>query len=161
MNQLYLVRHGLAIDPSTPDISDDDRTLTPEGERRVRQVGRAFKRLDLKLDRIAASPLPRAHKTAEIIAEALGKPELVEVVDDLRAGRDAASIATWLESRTEGRLMVVGHNPGLSELLTRLVLGADHPPFCELHKGGIAALRGGPDGAYRVDWIARPRLFRR
>ncbi len=160
MNQLYLLRHGIAVAPGTPDIDDDDRPLTPEGERRVRQVGRALKRLGLKLDKIAASPLPRAYRTAELVAEALGKPELIEVADDLRAGRDAASIAAWLAGRAESSLMIVGHNPSLSDLLTHLVLGPDHAPFCDLHKGGIAALRGGDGGSYQVDWIARPKLFR-
>ncbi len=160
MNQLYILRHGLAIAPGTPDIDDDDRPLTPEGERRVRQVGRALKRLGMKVDKIATSPLLRAHRTAEIVAEGLGKPELIEVVDDLRAGRDAASIADWLATRAESRLMLVGHNPSLSDLLTLLVLGPDQAPFCDLHKAGIAALLGREDGSYQVDWIARPKLFR-
>jgi len=161
MIQLFLLRHGLAIAPETPDIEDDDRPLTPEGERRVRQVGRALRRLKVKLDLIATSPLPRAARTAEIVADALGISEKIEPVDDLRAGRDAGSVEAWLSTRTEERLMIVGHNPTFSDLLGRLVIGPDHPPFCELHKAGVAALRGEPGGRYRVDWIARPRLFRR
>ncbi len=160
MNHLYLLRHGLAVAPGTPDIADDDRPLTPEGERRVRQVARGFKRLGLKLDRIATSPLPRAHRTAEIFADALGKPELLEVVDGLRAGSDARSIAEWLATRPEPRLMIVGHNPTLSELLGYLVVGGEGPPLCELKKAGIAALVGEQGGPYAIDWIARPRLFR-
>ncbi len=160
MNQLYLLRHGLAVPHGTPDIDDDDRPLTPEGERRVRSVGRALKRLKIKLDRIATSPLPRASRTAEIVAEALGRLDLIEVVDELRAHRDAASIQDWLKTRAEESLMVVGHNPSLSQLLGRLVVGPDHPSIGDLHKAGIAALRSDSGDVYRIDWISRPKLFR-
>ncbi len=161
MNQLYLLRHGLAVPHGTPGIEDDERPLTPDGERRVRQVGRGLHRLKVKLTRIVTSPLPRAHKTAEIVADALGSTELIEVADELRAGRDAASIREWLTTRQESRLMLVGHNPSLSDLLTLLVTGNEfRSPICELHKGGIAALRTEAGEPYEIDWIARPRLFR-
>lgn len=160
MNQLYLLRHGLAVPHGTPGIADDDRPLTSEGERRVRAIGRGLKRLKLKLVRIATSPLPRALKTAQIVAEALGDADLVEVVDELRAGQDASSIRTWLATREETRLMLVGHNPSLSDLLALLTTGDEKLGYCELRKGGIAALTGDPRGLYKVDWIARPKLFR-
>jgi len=161
MNQLYLLRHGLAVPHGTPGIAEDDRPLTAEGERRVRAIGRGLKRLKVKVVRIATSPLPRALKTAEIIADALGDPEeLIEVVEELRAGRDAATIRAWLATREETRLMVVGHNPSLSDLLALLTTGDENHGYCELRKGGIAALTGDPRGLYQVDWIARPKLFR-
>jgi phosphohistidine phosphatase len=160
MQELYLLRHGLAVPPGTPGIDDDDRPLSPEGERRIRQVGRGLKRLKPKLVRILTSPLPRALKTAEIVADCLGGGDLIEVADELRAGRDAVSIREWLASRGESRLMLVGHNPTLSDLLALLVTGREGEPIGELRKGGVAALRVEPDGAYRVNWIARPRLFR-
>ena len=160
MNQLYILRHGLAVPYGTPDIADDDRPLTPAGERRVRSVGRALKRLKVKVDRIATSPLPRAHRTAEIVAEVLGKTDLIEVTDELRAQRDAASIQEWLKTRTEERLLIVGHNPSLSDLVGRLVVGPDHPSIGDLRKAGIAALVSDGGDAFKVDWIARPKLFR-
>ena len=160
MNQLYLLRHGLAVPYGTPEIADDDRPLTSQGEQRVRSVGRALKRLKIKLDRIATSPLPRAFRTAEIVAEVLGKSDLIEVADELRAHQDAASIQEWLKTRTEERLMVVGHNPSLSQLLGRLVVGPDHPSIGDLHKAGVASLRSDDGEIYRIDWIARPKLFR-
>lgn len=160
MNQLYLLRHGLAVPPGTADIADDDRPLTTKGEQRIRSVGRALRRLKVKVDRIATSPLPRALRTAEIVAEVIGKASLIEVVDVLRAQTNAAVIQEWLQGQTDERLMIVGHNPTLSDLLTRLVVGPDHAPLADLHKGGIAALFKDDTDRYRIDWIARPKLFR-
>ena len=49
---------------------------------------------------------------------------MLETADILRAGTDAATIMQWLRERTEDRLMIVGHNPALSDLITLLVLGS-------------------------------------
>jgi phosphohistidine phosphatase len=159
MQELYLLRHGLAVEHGTPEYEDDDRPLTPDGERRIRQIGRGLKKLKLDLDRIATSPLPRASKTAEIVADCLGVSDRIDVVEELRAGRDASSIRDWLASRKAPRLMIVGHNPAFSDLIGLLVTGSQDRPICELRKGGIAALRGEPGGRYLIDWIARPKVF--
>jgi phosphohistidine phosphatase len=56
--------------------------------------------------------------------------------------------------------MIVGHNPGLSELLSLLVAGLADPWVCELKKGGVAALSSRGEGGFAIDWIAPPRLLR-
>ncbi len=147
-----------------PGIPDDERPLTPKGEKRMREIARGLRRLDLKLDRIVTSPLPRARSTAEIVADALDANDLLETADILRAGSDAAAIQRWLKARTEDRLMIVGHNPALSDLITLLVLGSPQsgPQVCDLKKGGIAALvpsESSPD-CYDLLWVATPRLIR-
>jgi phosphohistidine phosphatase len=165
MRELYVLRHGIAVEPGTPGLPDDERPLTAKGEKRMREIARGLRRLDLKLDRIVTSPLPRARSTAEIVADAIEADDLLETADILRAGTDAAAIQAWLKGRTEDRLMIVGHNPTLSDLITLLVLGSSQsgPPVCDLKKGGIAALAvapGTPD-RYELEWAAPPRLIRR
>lgn len=161
MVQLYLLRHGIALPHGTPDIPDDERPLTPRGERRMRQVGRGLRRFKIKLDRIISSPLPRALRTAEIVADVLGATELLETSDALRAERTANSIRDWVRGRTEERLMLVGHNPAISDLAGLFVTGHSDHKVCELRKGGIAALTSVPDGGMILDWIATPGLLRR
>jgi len=161
MNRLYLVRHGIAVPHGDPDFADDDRPLTPQGVDHIRQVARGLKRLKGKLDRIVTSPLPRAARTAHILADGLGLVDDLESADALRADRSAASIREWVSARPEGRLMIVGHNPSFSDLIGLLLTGDHSLPSVELRKGGIAAFTFGPDGAVRLDWIARPRLLRR
>src|SRR5262249_54868870 len=111
MKELYILRHGIAVEPGTPGIPDDERPLTPKGRRPIREIGRALRRRDLPLDRIVTSPLPRASATAEIAAEELGVEDRLETADVLRAGSDARAIRDWLRQRTENCLMIVGHNP--------------------------------------------------
>jgi phosphohistidine phosphatase len=162
MTELYIVRHGIAVDPGTPGIPDDERPLTPKGEKRMRQIARGLRMLNLKLDRIITSPLPRARATAEIIADALDARKIMETTNVLQTGSSAATVERWLRERTEDRLMIVGHNPTLSDLLSLLVLGSTQPLICDLKKGGVAALgqKGGAKDLYELHWIAPPRLFR-
>jgi phosphohistidine phosphatase len=165
MKDLYILRHGIAVEPGAPGIPDDQRPLTPKGIKRMHQVARGLRRLDLKLDRIITSPLPRARATAEILAEALDAEGLLETVDVLRAGTDAATVGNWLRARSEDRVMIVGHNPALTDLVTLLVLGATRPQpqVCELKKGGIAALKPSTIAPERFElvWVATPGLIRR
>jgi phosphohistidine phosphatase len=162
MKELYIVRHGIAVEHGAPGIPDDERPLTSKGEKRMRQIAQALVKLELKLDRIVTSPLPRARATAEIIALALEAQARLENANILRAGTAAASIQGWLRDRTEDRLMVVGHNPGLSELVALLVMGKTQPQICDLKKGGIAALAptGPSNDRFEIAWIATPRLLR-
>jgi phosphohistidine phosphatase len=162
MTDLYIVRHGIAVEPGTPGIPDDERPLTAKGEKRMRQIARGLRKLELKLDRIVTSPLPRARTTAEIIADILHIKDRLETSNVLQAGASAATIHRWLRDRSEERLMIVGHNPTLSDLVSLLVLGSMQPQICDLKKGGVASLsRTVPaKDLYDLNWLATPRFFR-
>ena len=70
---LYLLRHGIAVEPGTPGFAHDaDRALTPEGERKLGKIAEAMEAMELRFDRVLSSPYLRARQTAEIIAKALG-----------------------------------------------------------------------------------------
>jgi phosphohistidine phosphatase len=163
VNELYLLRHGIAVDPGSTGLSDDARPLTPKGIKRMREIARGLAALELELDRIITSPLPRSRETAEIVADALGALDRLETSNVLQTGSDAAAVERWLRDRAEARLMLVGHNPTLSELVSLLVVGGRMSPICDLKKGGIAALarRLGSSGLYELSWVAPPRILRR
>ncbi|MGO9922496.1 MAG: phosphohistidine phosphatase SixA [Isosphaeraceae bacterium] len=163
MTDLYLLRHGIAVDPGTPGIAESERPLTAKGEKRMSQIACGLRVLDLKLDRIVTSPLVRARSTAEIVARELALLDRLEIASVLQTGTSAATVRRWLRERSEERLLIVGHNPTLSDLVALLVLGSEHPPVCDLKKGGIAALTRSSASVdlYEIAWIATPRLLRR
>jgi len=161
MTELFVLRHGIAVPSGSTDLPDDERTLTPKGRKRMREIGRGLRRLGVAPERILASPLPRAWETAEIVAGVLGMSDRLEASEMLRADRDAATIRDWIHTRTEDRLMIVGHDPALSELLGLLVTGTTDFPLCELKKGAVAALSTRAEGGFTLDWIAPPRILRR
>jgi phosphohistidine phosphatase len=160
MTHLILMRHGIALPHGTPGMLDDDRPLTEEGEERIAEIAEGLERLKLGLDVILTSPLPRARRTAEIVAEVLGLEDRLEIADALRAGRSAGSIRTWLETRPEPRVMIVGHDPSFSDLVGLLTCATGDSGSFALKKGGVAAFRCDP-GRYWLEWLATPRLFRK
>lgn len=162
MWELYIVRHGVAVERGTPGIADDDRPLTAQGEKRMKQAADGLAALGVPVDRVVSSPLPRARRTAEIIADRLKMASGIEIASVLRPESSARQVAEWLGLQSEAPLMIVGHNPALDELLSLLLL--DDPtafPFT-FKKGAVAALRRPSLGAdrHQLQWIAPPRLLR-
>jgi phosphohistidine phosphatase len=129
----------------------------------MRQIGRGLAAFGLELDRIITSPLPRARRTAEIVAAKLGMSARLETSKVLGADSDARTIRSWLRERTESRLMIVGHNPALSDLVGLLVLGEPGRLPIVLKKGGMAALSSSALSGqrYNLDWFAPPGMLRR
>ena len=72
MLRLYFLRHGKAWSRADWHDDDDLRPLTDAGEALVRAEGRAMKAMGLAPEVIVTSPLARARRTAEIVAEELG-----------------------------------------------------------------------------------------
>jgi phosphohistidine phosphatase len=161
MERLIIMRHAIAQPRETPGLEDDDRVLIPKGKKRLRTIARGLSKLELDLDKIVASPLPRTRETAEILARELGLEENVEFDDVLRPSSDAATIRDWIHTRSEERLMIVGHDPAVSHLTGLLVTGDHSRPIFSLRKGGVVAFRAHPVGGFQLEWLARPRLFRR
>src|SRR5438105_10768988 len=86
MIRVYLVRHGIAVNPAdSGGLPDDDRPLTGKGRRRFRRAARAFARLGELPDFLFTSPLIRAAQTAEILAGG-SRADEVAVLEELRSG---------------------------------------------------------------------------
>jgi phosphohistidine phosphatase len=160
MTHLFLLRHGEALD-ARPGEPDESRRLSQEGEEEVNRVARGLKRLKIAPERIVTSPLPRALRTAEIVANTLGISDRLELSELLATGRPPWQVLDWLSTRREERLLLVGHNPGLSRLIDLLIGLRQEEPRLELKKGGVAALRSTGPGPFELRWIVTARLLDR
>ncbi len=70
--QIYIVRHGIAIDREDPKCPPDpERHLTEEGVEKTKQVAKGVAALGVTGDLFLTSPYVRAMQTAEIFASAL------------------------------------------------------------------------------------------
>jgi phosphohistidine phosphatase len=151
---LYLVRHGTA---SHVAPCDAERELTAEGRREAEIVGRALMKLGVVHDAILASPLVRARQTAEIIAERLGRPGTVMVVEELCNGHSTAALLRAVHPRGEEKGMVlVGHMPSLAEHLN-LLIGATPTANTVFGTATAAAVRmtDWRQGAGELHWFLR------
>jgi phosphohistidine phosphatase len=135
--ELWLLRHGEAEPHDARP--DEERRLTPRGERQSRDAGAALARLGVELAAAYTSPRVRALDTARLACESLGADP--EVVDALSGGWDADGARELLAGHEDGdAILVVGHEPDLSQVVHDLTGGR-----VNLKKGGIAAVR--VDGA--------------
>ena len=159
--KILLVRHAKAVSRGTPGIPDDARPLTEEGEASFRQTAAGIARLVDRPDVLLSSPLPRALRTAEILAEAWGKIAPREA--PALAGGSFADVAEMLAG-FEGRdaVALVGHEPHLSSLLARL-LGAEGGEPLAFRKGGAALveLPGAPSKGGSLVWFIPPKALKR
>jgi phosphohistidine phosphatase len=121
--KLYVMRHGPAEDQAHSGI-DGDRALTTSGRARVAAVAKTLSELEEEPLAIFTSPLVRAVQTAEIVAlvTKLGdRGGSMEVRRAVGPGGDGAELAHTLAGEGRKRVMLVGHEPDLSEVVGRLV----------------------------------------
>lgn len=121
---LTLMRHGIA-EPYSGD--DDSRSLTPEGMEQISAVAQSLVAGGWCPGALVHSPLKRAVQTAELVAAHLPPGlERISLEEVVPAGPALLSMLGRMGLRDP---LVVGHNPGISELARRL-LGASGPlPF--------------------------------
>jgi phosphohistidine phosphatase len=121
--KLYVMRHGPAEDAAATG-RDADRVLTPAGRDRVRSVAHALADADEAPAFILSSPLVRALQTAEIVAattKLADRDGTVELRRELAPGENAVELVRLLFAQKKKRVMLVGHEPDLSALVTALV----------------------------------------
>ena len=169
--QLFILRHGIALDRASPLASDDAaRPLTPKGRKRLARIAEELLKLGYEFDWIVTSPLVRAAETAEIISASAAsqKPKPpVDVCNALSHGRSPedvlADVLALLAKNPERRsVMLVGHEPDLSALAGRLI-GAGRDANLEFKKGGCCLIEyDGLPARYagRLVWWLTPRVLR-
>jgi len=155
--QLFVIRHAIAED-AAPEQDDPSRELTDDGIRKLRQVVKGLRALDISFDRVLTSPWLRAMQTAERLAPISdGEP----IVTDLLAQRPHAELLAMIAERNEDTA-VVGHEPWLSELVAWLAFGdTRHGEALQLKKSGVVWLDGSAvPGGMTLRAILPPRIIR-
>jgi phosphohistidine phosphatase len=135
--QLWLLRHAEAEPHGTR--SDAQRRLTVRGEAQARSAGVALERLEAAFDAVLFSPKTRARQTAELAAEQWNSSQrgLPVVHPPLAGGFDGRdALAALSDVAADGRVLLVGHEPDLSGVISELT-GAR----VDLKKGGLAVVR--------------------
>jgi phosphohistidine phosphatase len=134
VKRLWILRHAKSS-WSEAHVADRDRPLNQRGERAAVLMGAALAQTGVELDCILASPALRVRQTIERLGAQLTAEVPVCFDPDLYL----ASADTWLERLREladaDEVLVVGHNPGLEDLVGALAPVGD--------KAALRSLRGG------------------
>ncbi len=123
MRQLLLLRHAKAA-RDLPGVTDRDRPLTARGRRDTTNLRAAMRDFGLLPDLVLVSSSRRTMETLEVL-EPWDDTPLTEALEQLYLA-DARQILGVLQDvpETVRGVLLIGHNPGLHELASRLARGA-------------------------------------
>jgi phosphohistidine phosphatase len=162
--QLYIVRHGIAIDREDPNCPPDpERFLTSEGVDKSSQVAKGVAEVGAVPDLMLSSPYLRAFQTAEIFAAALEySKSKIRKTELLLPGSEPLQLFRELSKDKQlSSVFLFGHAPQLDDILATS-LGAKHH-LTALKKAGVALVElkrlVPPSG--QLIWLATPKLLRK
>lgn len=121
MKTLMLLRHAKSS-WKDESLEDHERPLNKRGKKTAPVMGHLIRDQGLVPELIVSSTAVRARKTAEAAAHACGYPGEVSLSEDLYLAT-AGEILRYAQERTEetlSRVLLVGHNPGMEELVNVL-----------------------------------------
>lgn len=163
--ELYILRHGEAGKRIPSGSRDSERPLTVAGLEEVEQVARALAKLGVGFDFVATSPLKRARQTADAVARVLKvKKGSVEEWGELRPeGKKPELYHKLSQFKPESSVLVVGHEPYLSTMVSEIVFGSGAGGIV-LKKAGLAKITVAsfqPKIKGELRWLLTPKHFKK
>jgi phosphohistidine phosphatase len=162
--QIYIVRHGIAIDREDPKCPPDpERYLTEEGVEKTKQVAKGMTTLGITGDLFLTSPYVRAAQTAEVFANALDyAKQKIRRTDLLLPGAEPTQLFRELaRDKQASTVFLFGHAPQLDDIIATALGSKKH--VTSLKKAGVAFLElkrlSPPIG--QLVWLATPKMLRR
>jgi phosphohistidine phosphatase len=118
---LLLLRHAKSSWKDA-DLDDHDRPLNKRGKRDAPRMGQLLREVNLVPDLIVASTAKRARKTAEHVIAESGYRGPTQITGELYlvGGQQLRSLVASLPEPHD-KVLLIGHNPGLEELLESLI----------------------------------------
>ncbi|MFI5175320.1 MAG: phosphohistidine phosphatase SixA [Terriglobia bacterium] len=162
--EIYLLRHGVAVEHGTRGITEEQRPLTPEGAAKMRTAAEGMKKFGVAFDALLTSPLERARQTADIVASVYGAKDRLKDVPALKPGLSVEKLWQALKPYSEmRRVMIVGHEPDLSQLAAILLTGHADGLDLQLKKGALCLIEIDslpPKGRGQLCWLLTGKQFR-
>jgi phosphohistidine phosphatase len=157
---LYFLRHASAGEHLINPKKDEKRALDKEGIEQCGFVGRALTALDVQVDMIVSSPLKRCTQTASLVGNELGYEGKLQLDAGLRPSASLGDFRKLLEkyARLEA-IMVVGHNPNLSQFLGSMISDSGCEASLELKKGAVAKVEMRRTSG-TLQWCLTPKAIR-
>jgi phosphohistidine phosphatase len=147
---LFILRHASAGVRRLNPLLDVKRPLDKEGKQHCLRLAHVLNAMQVSFDMVVSSPLKRSLQTAQLVATETGYEQKILISNALAPEATYAQFQRLLrECAAYENLLVVGHNPNITQFLGQLVgAGGDGaaPARVRLRKGSIArvALQRGP-----------------
>ena len=133
MKTLLVVRHAKSLWDNTT-LDDHERPLNERGRRDGPKMGTVVRECGLMPDLIVSSDAVRARLTAEAVARSAGFDGEVQLEPRLYAASvaDVLAVLCTVQEAHSGTVMIVGHNPGLEQLIAHLTGESEDLPTAAL-----------------------------
>lgn len=134
MKILLLLRHAKSS-WKDESISDFDRPLNERGKKAAQAIGRYIRKQKIMPDLVLSSPAVRARETTGIItttAKLTAEIRYDQRIYEADPPR-LVQVLSQLED-TFSSVLLVGHNPGIEDLLSLLTGSSQHMPTAALAK---------------------------
>lgn len=159
MKTLLLLRHAKSS-WDDPALRDFDRPLNKRGLKAASLIGRFMLKRKIRPGLVISSPAKRARKTAALVIESAQletKPRLDEHIYEA-SGLQLLEVVSRIEDAVDD-VMLVGHNPGLEELLLALTGEVRRMPTAALARVAldIERWRAAQETAGQLEWLVKPK----
>ena len=123
MRTLYVLRHAKS-DWGDSSLRDFDRPLNSRGWKAAMAMGREMRERGFSPDLVLVSPAVRTTETLARVEEGFGESFKSESIRGIYLAETETLIDLVRGAPTEaGQLMIVGHNPGMHEIVLMLTAG--------------------------------------
>jgi len=157
MFELLLLRHGKAS-KDDPDLHDEDRPLLPRGQEQSARMGAFLAERGLVPDRCLSSTALRAAATAVYFMGGARLALSIELRRELYHAHPEAILAEVAKAtRGSRRILVVGHNPGMEELVGMVAGHPERFPTAALARIELTEARPQALGRARLLDLWRPK----
>ena len=158
---IYFLRHASAGEHFSNPKKDEKRALDKNGIEQCGEVGRTLAALDVQVDVILSSPLKRSAQTASLVGNELSYEGKILFEDGLRPEATFADFRRMLEKYAKYEsIMVVGHNPSMTEFLVEMLSGNSSREFIDFKKGAVAKVEKAGDQPAVLKWCLTPKVVR-
>ncbi len=151
--RLYLVQHGDAL----PEEVDPARPLSANGRADAERVATLLAGQVLGIARVLHSGKTRAEQTAELLAGEIARGAPLQAVRGMNPLDDPEPWVQEIDAWTED-VMLVGHLPFMSRLVSRLLTGDTDTPVVAFEPGTVVCLERDA-GRWTIAWMLRPLLL--
>lgn len=158
---IYFLRHGSAGEKRANPKQDEKRPLDKQGIEQCRYIGAALSASDIQVDQVISSPLKRATQTASLVGTEMGYEGDVKVEQAMRPEANFEAFREMLRKYSKlDSIMVVGHNPSITEFCSLLLTNGIESQMVELKKGGVARVEYSGKNNAVLHWSLTPKLVR-
>ncbi len=158
---IYFLRHASAGQKRSNPKQDEKRPLDNQGIEQSRAMGHALALMDTQVELIISSPLKRATQTASLVGNELGYDAAIKLDAALRPDATFEKFRELIHKNAKlESIMVVGHNPSLTEFCSLLLTAGGDDAVIDLKKGAVARVEYSGKKNAVLQWCLTPKILK-